>query len=41
MADTLANFPPDVLVGEPSRGRILVIDDEPDIREGLEALLTS
>ena len=39
MADVLANFPPEVLVGEPSRGRILVIDDEPDIREGLEFLL--
>src|ERR1700692_1695940 len=41
MADTLANFPPDVLIDEPSRGRILVIDDEPDIRESLEALLTN
>jgi DNA-binding NtrC family response regulator len=41
MADTLANFPPDVMVEDPSRGRILVIDDEPDIREGLDALLTS
>jgi DNA-binding NtrC family response regulator len=41
MADTLANFPPEVLIGEPSRGRILVIDDEPDIRESLEALLTN
>src|SRR5271167_4113649 len=41
MADTLANFPPDVLIGEPARGRILVIDDEPDIRESLEALLTN
>src|SRR5216683_1120231 len=41
MADNLAHFPPDVLIGEPPRGRILVIDDEPDIREGLEALLTS
>jgi DNA-binding NtrC family response regulator len=40
MADVLANFPPEVLAGEPPRGRILVIDDEPDIREGLEALLT-
>jgi DNA-binding NtrC family response regulator len=35
-------FPPDVAVSEnPSRGRILVIDDEPDIRESLEALLSS
>ncbi len=41
MADTLANFPPDVIIDEPSRGRILVIDDEPDIRESLEALLTN
>jgi DNA-binding NtrC family response regulator len=40
MADALANLPPDVAAGEPTRGRILVIDDEPDIREGLEALLT-
>src|SRR5216683_3829563 len=41
MADNLAHFPPDVLIGEPPRGRILVIDDEPDIRDGLEALLTT
>jgi DNA-binding NtrC family response regulator len=41
MAGTLANFPPEVMIGEPSRGRILVIDDEPDIRESLEALLAS
>jgi DNA-binding NtrC family response regulator len=41
MADALANFPPDVIVGEPPRGRILVIDDEPDIREGLETLLSN
>ena len=40
MADTLANLPPDVVTAEASRGRILVIDDEPDIRESLEALLT-
>src|SRR5712692_7572475 len=40
MADALANFPPDVLVGEAAHGSILVIDDEPDIRESLEALLS-
>ncbi|MGA3186227.1 MAG: sigma-54 dependent transcriptional regulator [Bryobacteraceae bacterium] len=35
-------LPPDVIAPEnPSRGRILVIDDEPDIRESLEALLSS
>jgi DNA-binding NtrC family response regulator len=38
MAD-VANLPPDVIVDHPARGRILVIDDEPDIRESLEALL--
>src|SRR5438093_1049746 len=41
MADTLAKFPPDVIVGEPPRGKILVIDDEPDIRESLETLLSN
>jgi len=40
MADQVANFPPDVIAKEDARGRILVIDDEPDIRESLEALLT-
>jgi DNA-binding NtrC family response regulator len=35
-------LPVDVIATEnPSRGRILVIDDEPDIRESLEALLSS
>src|SRR5712671_5119271 len=41
MADTIANFPPDILTGDATRGRILVIDDEPDIRESLELLLSS
>src|SRR5215468_731586 len=36
----VANLPPDVITDHPARGRILVIDDEPDIRESLEALLT-
>ncbi len=40
MADAVAQFPPDIASAETSRGRILVIDDEPDIRESLEALLT-
>ncbi len=35
----IANLPPDVIVDHPARGKILVIDDEPDIRESLEALL--
>ena len=40
MAANTLNFPPDELIGTPERGRILVIDDEPDIRESLEALLS-
>src|SRR5579862_2159539 len=40
MASVMANLPPDVLTEETSRGRILVIDDEPDIRESLEVLLS-
>src|SRR5579863_2198792 len=40
MAGTLVNLPPDIVPAETSRGRILVIDDEPDIRESLEALLS-
>src|SRR5215831_14616669 len=39
MAGTVENLPPDVITEESSRGRILVIDDEPDIRDSLEALL--
>ena len=35
-------LPVDIISTEnPSRGRVLVIDDEPDIRESLEALLSS
>ncbi len=41
MSDLATMLPPDDVVSETQRGRILVIDDEPDIREGLEALLTS
>jgi DNA-binding NtrC family response regulator len=40
MADAVVQLPPDTISAESSRGRILVVDDEPDIREGLEALLT-
>src|SRR5258708_32722604 len=40
MTPTVENLPPDVVAGKPPRGRILVIDDEPDIRESLEALLS-
>jgi DNA-binding NtrC family response regulator len=40
MAEALLNLPPDVVSTESDRGRILVIDDEPDIRESLEALLS-
>jgi DNA-binding NtrC family response regulator len=40
MSDALANLLPDVIEAEQTRGRILVIDDEPDIRESLEALLS-
>jgi DNA-binding NtrC family response regulator len=42
MAGTVANLTPDVVAPQAAaRGRILVIDDEPDIRESLDALLSS
>ena len=41
MASITTNLPPDVLAEETSRGRVLVIDDEPDIRESLELLLSA
>ena len=40
MEDVLVNLPPDVRSTVSSRGHILVIDDEPDIRESLEVLLS-
>jgi DNA-binding NtrC family response regulator len=40
MATSFTDLPPDIETAETSRGRILVIDDEPDIRESLEALLS-
>jgi len=41
MASILPDLPPDVSTPETTHGHILVIDDEPDIRESLEVLLTS
>src|ERR1700729_3013367 len=41
MASTLPDLPPDVSTPETAHGHILVIDDEPDIRESLEVLLSS
>jgi len=41
MASALPDLPPDVAAEEVSRGLILVVDDEPDIRESLEVLLSS
>jgi len=41
MSTGLPDLPPDVSTPELSRGHILVIDDEPDIRESLEFLLSS
>jgi len=41
MATSVPDLPPDVSSEVASRGHILVIDDEPDIRESLEALLTA
>ena len=41
MAGTLANLPPDIVEKEVERGKILVVDDEPDIRESLEFLLSN
>ena len=41
MAGALANLPPDIVEKEVERGKILVVDDEPDIRESLEFLLSN
>src|SRR6202166_227322 len=41
MASILPDLPPDVSTPEITHGHILVIDDEPDIRESLEVLLSS
>jgi DNA-binding NtrC family response regulator len=41
MATSVPDLPPDVTSEAASRGRILVIDDEPDIRESLEILLSA
>ena len=41
MASFVPDLPPDVASGAASRGHILVIDDEPDIRESLEILLSA
>ena len=41
MSTTLPELPPDIADEKISRGSILVVDDEPDIRESLEVLLTS
>ena len=41
MASSVPDLPPDVGSEAASRGHILVIDDEPDIRESLEILLSA
>jgi DNA-binding NtrC family response regulator len=41
MASSIPDLPPDVGSEAASRGHILVIDDEPDIRESLEILLSA
>jgi len=41
MASSIPDLPPDVTSEATSRGHILVIDDEPDIRESLEILLSA
>ena len=40
MDPALVSLPPDLIDAPTSRGRILVIDDEPDIRESLQVLLS-
>ena len=41
LPEPFADLAADVLAPETARGHVLVIDDEPDIRESLETLLTS
>src|SRR6185312_7034178 len=41
MASILPDLPPDISTPEMTHGHILVIDDETDIRDSLEALLSS
>ena len=41
MASAVHDLPPDVTDAPASRGHILVVDDEPDIRESLELLFSS
>src|SRR5258707_13194945 len=41
MPSILPDLPPDEVAEGNSRGSVLVVDDEPDIRESLEILLSS
>ncbi|MEQ1946012.1 MAG: sigma-54 dependent transcriptional regulator [Bryobacteraceae bacterium] len=41
MASIIPQLPPDVTTTDSHRGHILVVDDEPDIRDSLELLLSS
>ena len=41
MTSTIPQLPPDVSTEDAFRGHVLVVDDEPDIRDSLEMLLSS